>query len=277
MPELPEVETIRRALNHLISGVTIEDVSVYWNKIIDDGDKTGVEDFRQKMIGQTLHTVNRRGKYLLFEWDDYAWISHLRMEGKYLVVNHEEPYDSHTHVICKLSDGRDLRYRDVRKFGRIQILPLAELPNAVSRLGLGPEPQLLSSAYLVSEFQKTKRLIKAVLLDQKIIAGVGNIYADEIIFRAQVHPMQPANSLTLAETELICESVQAVLSAATEQGGTTIRTYANSFGEAGHFQVHLNVYGQTGKPCPRCGHPIVKMKVAQRGTHYCPHCQQLHG
>lgn len=276
MPELPEVETVRRALEQLVVGATVTDAQVYWPKIINYDEYGGVEGFERDMRGQTLQAIHRRGKYLLFEWDDYAWISHLRMEGKFLVVDHQEPRDAYSHVVLSLDDGRDLRYRDVRKFGRIQMLPKAELKNGVQKLGLGPEPENLTAEYLAGKFARTQRLIKPVLLDQKVLAGVGNIYADEVLFRSHVHPMQPANTLTTSEIKLISESVQAIMSAATAQGGTTIRSYANAYGEAGQFQVALHAYGQAGKPCSRCGTQIEKIKVAQRGTHYCPNCQKLH-
>lgn len=276
MPELPEVETVRRTLEKLVVGATVADVQVYWPKIISYDEYGGAEGFKHDMLGQTLRAIHRRGKYLLFEWDDYAWISHLRMEGKFLVMDHQEPRDDHSHIIISLADGRDLRYRDVRKFGRIQMLPKADLKNGVRKLELGPEPENLTAAYLAEKFARTQRLIKPVLLDQKILAGVGNIYADEVLFRSRVHPMQPANTLTAAEVVAISESVQAIMSAAIAQGGTTIRSYTNSYGEAGQFQLALHAYGQAGKPCSRCGALIEKIKVAQRGTHYCPNCQQLH-
>lgn len=277
LPELPEVETVRRALDKLVVGATVDSVEVRWPKIINYDAHGGVEAFQLDMVGQTLRGMKRRGKYLIFEWDDFGWISHLRMEGKFLVVSHDEPIDKHTHVIFNLTDGRDLRYRDVRKFGRIQMFPKQEIVKGVAALKLGPEPENLTANYLKNKFARTHRLIKPVLLDQKILAGLGNIYADEVLYLSKIHPMQPADTLTADEIALLTVNVKKVLSSATAKGGTTIRSYTDSYGEAGHFQVELLAYGKNGQPCGYCGEVIEKMKVAQRGTHYCPHCQVLHG
>lgn len=275
MPELPEVETIKKGLNQLIKGAVIIDVAVFWDRMITPPFSS--EKFKKVLRGETIHTIERRGKYLIFLLDHWAMVSHLRMEGKYEVNNSGEPIKKHTHVIFYLADGRQLRYMDVRKFGRFTLLPLDKKDEYEPFKKMGPEP--VADFFKLNEFKKdlskTNRVIKAVILDQNIVAGVGNIYADESLFQAKIHPMQPANTIGPAAVSRLREAIIDVIDRAVEAGGSTIRTYKNTLGEAGKFQMSLAVYGQTDKPCPRCGHPIEKIRVVQRGTHFCPHCQKL--
>lgn len=275
MPELPEVETVRRGLLKTVKGATNQSVSVKWPRIIQDG--AGVDAFCQQMVGQTLETVDRRGKFLLLYWTHDGWISHLRMEGKWLVVPQEVAPDQYTHVIIDLTDGRSLRYHDVRKFGRIHRVARDEMPAAIDALNLGPEPEDLTVAYLQERLRRTNRVIKSVLLDQTVIAGIGNIYCDESLWLSQIHPERPANQLTAHEIGQLIAAIQSVISRAVVAGGTTIRTYQNTFGENGYFQLSLHAYGKDGEPCSRCGTPLIKTKVHQRGTTYCPYCQTLEG
>ena len=274
MPELPEVETVRRGLQEMLIGKTVENVEVLWPRIVQA--PGGVSEFKDRMQGKTLKAVDRIGKFLLFEWTDLYWISHLRMEGKYLYVPHETPVDPYSHVLLKLTDGYDLRYRDVRKFGRIQLIEKEQLDNAIANLKLGPEPKDLTVSYLKSKLAKRTRPIKAVLLDQSIIAGIGNIYADEVLYAAKIHPEQPAASLSDLELSALVTASQEIIAKAVASGGTTVRSYTNTFGENGHFQDQLQAYGRVGQLCARCQTPIKKIKVAQRGTHFCPYCQQIH-
>lgn len=273
MPELPEVETVRRGLMKTVVGKTIQKASVTWPRIVQD--PLGREHFETQMVGQTLEKVERQGKFLFFYWSVDGWISHLRMEGKWFVVPHETPINPHTHAVFELTDGTDLRYQDVRKFGRIQRVARENMPQAIAKLQLGVEPKDLTSIYLKDRLQRTKRPLKAVLLDQHVIAGVGNIYCDEALWRARLHPERVANSLSSLEIDRLVTAVQAVIQAGIAAGGTTIRTYQNSFGEAGHFQEQLAVYQREGEACLRCGHAIEKIRVSQRGTHLCPACQTL--
>ncbi|MCZ0717765.1 DNA-formamidopyrimidine glycosylase [Aerococcus kribbianus] len=272
MPELPEVETVKRGLNRLAQGIQVRDVQVLWPAIIQA--PAGVDDFIQRMPGQVLEYVDRRGKYLLFYWTEDLWISHLRMEGKYLLPNSEEPVDKYSHVILHLSDGRDLRYRDVRKFGRIKLYPKDQADQAIADLNLGPEPGDLQLSDLASAFAKTQRVVKACLLDQSIVAGLGNIYVDEVLFAAKIHPERLAQSLSHVELSRLVQAIQQIISQAVAKGGTTVRTYTNALGENGHYQEDLKVYGKAGQACPRCHTPIEKIKLAQRGTHFCPYCQR---
>lgn len=277
MPELPEVESVVQGLNQMILGEKIKTVEVRWPRIIES---PVVDTFINQLQGQVIEEVRRRGKFILFYLTDDVLISHLRMEGKYQVVHPKtEVADSfdmkHTHVIFHLESGKELRYLDVRKFGRMSLVPKGQEFEHKSLAKLGPEP--VAEEFKLAEMQEflTRRTkaIKGVLLDQHIVVGVGNIYADEILFEAKIHPTRPANSLTATEEEVLYEAIISILAKAVKKGGTTIRSYENAFGENGNYQEYLKVYGKTGRDCLRCGTTIEKIKVAGRGTHFCPTCQ----
>ncbi len=279
MPELPEVESVRRGLNELVVGETVDKVEVRWPRIIGS---PLFNQFSKRLMGQTIEKVDRRGKFLLFYFTDDVMISHLRMEGKYQLVepkaNGQLPIrGKHTHVIFYLKSGKKLLYNDVRKFGRMYLVPRGEEFEHKSLIKLGPEPT--AEAFDLEEMQEflTRRTkaIKGVLLDQELVVGIGNIYADEILHRANLHPLTPANRLTEDEEIRLHEAIIAVISEAVASGGTTIRTYANAFGDVGMYQNQLQVYGRDGAPCLTCETEIQKTKVAGRGTHYCPVCQAL--
>ena len=274
MPELPEVETVRKGLERLVVGKTIQKVQVLWPKIIEQPE---TPIFEASLVGETIQSIGRRGKFLIFHLDHYELISHLRMEGKYQFTKENTPIDKHTHVLFFFEDGSQLRYNDVRKFGRMTIVEKGESATYRGIMKLGPEP--LPDSFLLADFaaglKKSHKAIKPLLLDQRLVTGLGNIYVDEALWEAKIHPEQPANTLRPKEIEQLRLSIIDVLNRAIEAGGTTIRSYLNALGESGGFQVALHVYQQTGKPCIRCGTPIVKIKVAQRGTHYCPNCQRL--
>ncbi|KAF1304700.1 MULTISPECIES: DNA-formamidopyrimidine glycosylase [Enterococcus] len=274
MPELPEVETVRKGLVHLVKGKRIDNVDVRWTKIIEAPE---VPTFQELVKGQTIEDIQRRGKYLIFKLTDFDLISHLRMEGKYEFFESNPIVDKHTHVIFHFSDGTQLHYHDVRKFGRMALVGKnqSETYKGILRLGPEPLPETFTLAGFTEQLKKSHKAIKPLLLDQRLVTGLGNIYVDEALWQAKIHPEQPANTLTDKEVKKLRQAIIEVLSKAVAAGGTTIRTYLNALGEAGKFQLSLNVYGQTGKPCPRCGTPIVKLKVAQRGTHICPTCQKL--
>ncbi|WP_062355192.1 DNA-formamidopyrimidine glycosylase [Bacillus kwashiorkori] len=275
MPELPEVETVRKTLEKLVIGKTIAFVEVYWPKIIKE--PADIDEFKLLLKGQTIREIGRKGKFLIFYLDDIVLVSHLRMEGKYGVYPKSEQLDKHTHVIFSFTDETELRYRDVRKFGTMHVFPKGtefdKLP--LSRLGLEPFTKQFTTAYLKKSLEKTTRNIKAVLLDQTIVTGLGNIYVDEALFRAKIHPERIANTLSDNEIKQLRKQIIATLEEAVAKGGSTIRSYVNSQGEIGMFQLELNAYGQTGQPCKRCGTAIEKIKVSGRGTHICPKCQRL--
>lgn len=274
MPELPEVETIRKTLALQTIGKEIETVEVYWSRIIQKPDDPEV--FCTKLKNQQIHEIGRRGKFLIFYLDNFALVSHLRMEGKYEYGPVEER-DKHTHVRFFFTDGQELRYKDVRKFGTMHLFPKGEEQKVLPLSQLGPEPYRDSSftpSYLETVCQKTRRHIKTVLLDQKVIAGLGNIYVDEALYHARIRPDRMAASLSKDELQLLHEKIVMTIETAVQKGGSTIRSYVNGKGEKGQFQLELAVYGRKGQPCYECGEEIIRTVVANRGTHYCPVCQR---
>lgn len=274
MPELPEVETIRKTLKQLVLNKTMEEVSVFWPKIIKKPDD--VEEFKMLMVGQVITDIRRKGKFLLFDLSDYVIVSHLRMEGKYGVFKSSDPVLKHTHVIFHFSDGDELRYNDVRKFGTMHVFKKGEELQDKPLKQLGPDP--FEDHFSFDEFfrkvHKSERSIKSILLDQTVIAGLGNIYVDETLFKAGISPERKGTQLTKREVSDIQAYAIETLAEAIEQGGTTIRSYVNSQGQIGMFQQQLFAYGQENKPCKKCGNPITKIKVAGRGTHICTNCQK---
>lgn len=263
MPELPEVETVRRGLQKLVLGQKIARVEVLYPKmIVGDAD-----DFRAKLKDQTLENIQRRGKYLLFRFsNDLTVVSHLRMEGKFYVKEATDPVDKHTHVIFYLTDGRQLRYNDVRKFGRMQLVQTGSEEDLPGLAKLGPEP--VAETFKVADFyqklQKKKKNIKTALLDQTLVTGLGNIYVDEVLWQSKIHPQTICQKLTLEQATTLHDNIITELAKAIEAGGTTIRSYTDAFQKTGAFQFELDVYGQTGEPCKRCGTKIQKTVVGQR-------------
>lgn len=281
MPELPEVESVRKGLEEMVVGETIDKVEVRWPRIIESPEQ---HEFAKRLMGQTIETVRRRGKFLLFYFTNDVLISHLRMEGKYQIVEPEKDgrlprRDKHMHILFHLKSGRKLIYHDVRKFGRMSLVEKGTEFTHKSLMKLGPEPT--REDFQLEEMQeflkRRKKAIKGVLLDQQMVVGLGNIYADEVLFHAKIHPLTPANTLTDAEEIRLHEATIEIMTNAIKSGGTTIRTYLNAFGDEGSYQNQLKVYGKNGEACPNCGTEILKIKVAGRGTHFCPVCQPLKG
>ena len=272
MPELPEVETVRRGLERLVVGKTIGQVRVRYAKMIG----TGVDSFVHDLPSQTIERIGRRGKYLLFYLTGGVLISHLRMEGKYLFYPDAVPERTHAHVFFEMTDGGTLVYEDVRKFGTMELLRKDQLETYFTARKLGPEPT--EADFLLAPFAaalgRSKKPIKPYLLEQTLVVGLGNIYVDEALWRARIHPARPAASLKPAEAKRLREQIIEVLQLGIEKRGSTIRTYRNALGEDGTMQDFLQVYGKTGQPCARCGSPIEKIKLGGRGTHLCPHCQK---
>lgn len=270
MPELPEVETVVRTLENQIKNEEISKVTITWPRIID----SNIQEFKEKLIHQHFRRFLRRGKYLLFELDDYILICHLRMEGKFFYTTNEEPINKHVHVIFYFTNGKELRYHDTRKFGRMELV--GKHLDFDGFKGLGPEPwdSKLTEQYCKEYLKKRTVPIKQALLDQKFIAGIGNIYADEICFKMKVDPRKPCNKLTKQNRIDLIEATQEILEQAIKLGGTTIRSYTSSLGVTGRFQLEVNVHGRKGEPCQHCGTTIQKITVATRGTYFCPKCQK---
>ena len=272
MPELPEVETVRRGLEKLILGKTIQSVDVKYPKMIH----TDLDAFCQLLPGQEIRAMGRRGKYLLFYLSDKVLISHLRMEGKYFYYPDQVPERKHAHVLIHFKDGGTLVYEDVRKFGTMELLAPELLEAYFISKQLGPEPteQDFDLGRFKLALKRSKKPIKSHLLDQTLVVGLGNIYVDEVLWRAKVHPARISQSLTAQEARKVHDETINVLGQAVEKGGSTIRTYTNAFGEDGTMQEFHQVYDKTGQACSRCGSIIEKIQLGGRGTHFCPECQR---
>ena len=272
MPELPEVETVKESLKLRLNNKKIIKTRVLWDNIIA---YPGKEEFIEEIANQCINDVKRRGKFLMFDLDDYYLLSHLRMEGKYFFKTKDDDINKHEHVIFVLDDGSELRYMDTRKFGKMYLIKKEDIDNTgpLVELGLEPWDDNLTSEYLLDKYKKKKLPIKSVLLDQTIIVGIGNIYADEILFLSKINPLRKGYTLTNLELENIIKYTKEVLEKAISQGGTTIRTYSSVNGIHGLFQQELLVHGKNSN-CPICQEQILKIRVGGRGTYYCNNCQK---
>jgi formamidopyrimidine-DNA glycosylase len=273
MPELPEVETVCRTLRGLVVGKTIEDVHVHLGRIIRRPDDS--QQFAALLRGQTIRAVERRAKFIRFVLDDVVLLSHLRMEGRYGVCSREEALEKHTHVVFQFTGGSDLRYKDVRQFGTMDIFAHGEEWTNPPLAGLGEEP--LGDTFTLARFEQLIKgkstKAKPFLLNQTHIVGLGNIYVDEALFAAGVHPETPIGKLTKVVRASLHEAIRSTLHSAVELGGSSIKSFVDGQGEMGMFQQQLLIYGRTGEPCVRCGSAIEKTVVGGRGTHTCPKCQ----
>ena len=274
MPEMPEVEIIRRYLDKMAAGKKIMDLDIRLPRMIKWPDTEG---FRALVTGRTIKAMNRRGKYLLLELDNGSEVVfHLRMTGRLVYEPTGKTSDSHARVIFHLQGGASLVYGDTRTLGTIHGIRPEERAMLKGLAEMGPEPLSaeFTAAYLYETASKRKVAIKSFLLNQKYIGGIGNIYADEALFLAGIHPLRPAQSLSREECGRLWESVNKVIAAGIEDGGTTFRDYQNGEGGQGSHQEHLYVYGRKGEPCRSCGSPIERITVGGRGTHFCPKCQE---
>ena len=271
MPELPEVETVRRGLIKKVKGRKILKCKVLWNGIIAYPE---VSKFVKEIENKVIKDIERRGKFLMFNLDDYYLISHLRMEGKYFIKDHNEELSKHDHVIFSLDNDRELRYNDTRKFGKMYLVKKDELNlTPISKLGLEPWDKELTKDYLKDKLNR-RLPIKTLLLDQSIITGIGNIYDDEILFLSKINPNTYGKDLTDKNILDIITNTRTILEKAIEKGGTTIHTYTSVDGITGMFQQELLVHGKKDMPCPTCKHKIIKTTINGRGTYYCPNCQK---
>ena len=273
MPELPEVETVKNTLKPKLIGKKITDIKIYHNNIIEYPD---AETFSKKIINQTIKDINRYGKWLIFELNDYYLLSHLRMEGKYFFKSKNEELSKHEHIVITLNDEIELRYHDVRKFGKMLLIEKDKINEIgpLTELGYEPWDDKLNSDYLKEKYKKKRLPIKTVLLDQSIITGIGNIYADEILFLSKINPKKVSSTLNDIELKKIIKYTKIVLEDAIKQGGSTIRSYTSVDGVHGLFQQKLNVHTKVGEKCNVCNTTILKIKVGGRGTYYCPNCQK---
>ena len=274
MPELPEVETVKEGLKRQVVDKIIKDIDVYYDGIIE---YPNLDNFCESIKGQKINDINRYGKWLIFVLDDYYLLSHLRMEGKYFIKTSNDVINKHEHVVFKFDDGLELRYMDVRKFGKMHLIKKEDIDKVgpLIELGLEPWDDKLTVDYLREKYCKKRLPIKSVILDQSIIVGIGNIYADEILFLSGINPLVRAMDLKNNDLANIIKYTKEVLEKAIEQGGTTIRSYSSVNGVHGLFQQSLNVHSREGEKCPICGNIITKIKVGGRGTYYCDGCQKF--
>ncbi|CAI8792936.1 bifunctional DNA-formamidopyrimidine glycosylase/DNA-(apurinic or apyrimidinic site) lyase [Methylococcus capsulatus] len=271
MPELPEVETTRRGIAPHIAGWRIVDVRVREARL-----RWPVPaDLGETLTGRRLTDVRRRGKYLLLDFDEGTLIAHLGMSGSLRICKPGFPPRKHDHVDLVFEGDICLRYHDPRRFGCL--LWTAEPPERHPLLAaLGPEPldKAFDGAHLHRLAAGRNTAVKSFIMDSRVVAGVGNIYANEALFRAGIHPARPAGKISLARYRNLGEHIAEVLAASIEQGGTTLRDFVNESGAPGYFKQVLRVYDRAGQPCRVCGEPIRCMRLGQRATYYCPRCQR---
>ena len=277
MPELPEVETVANGVNSRVRGQRIESA---WFSRYKEPFKTSRAEMTEVLTGLRIERVYREGKHIVFDLSapgktakgadqrSAQWVVHLGMTGRLLVSAAEVPIPDHTHAVLTLNGGRELRFVDPRRFGRLA------LHRGAGFRGPGSEPLTISPDDFVALFRGRKLSIKAALLNQKLLHGVGNIYADESLFRAGIHPERIAGRLSRARLLRLRTALQEVLRKAIERGGSSVSDYVDADGVAGFFQLEHRVYGREGEPCLTCGRLIRRIVLAGRSTHFCPHCQR---
>ncbi len=282
MPELPEVETVARDLRPLVTGATITGARCLWARTL----RTHTPDaFAEAVAGRRIEAVGRRAKQIVVELSgDAALTIHLKMTGQLFVLPASMPEDPYVRLVLELADGREIRFRDIRKFGKIGLYGrdpvsgdlLTEVGGAAVFAAIGPEP--LDDAFTVREFRGRLRRrsgrLKPLLLDQSFVAGVGNIYADEALWSARLHPLRTAGTLRTADERRLHAAIRTILAEAVERRGSSIDDYTAPEGD-GSMQDHLQVYQRTGEPCRRCGRPVKRIVIGARSTHFCSWCQRL--
>lgn len=289
MPELPEVETVRRGLANLIIGKVVTSTN---NDTPKSFPNTAI-DVSSFLVGAHITAVRRRAKVLMIDLStDYSLVIHLKMTGQLVFVSPDERFgaghpndslvnalpDKSTRVTIGFADGSQLFFNDQRKFGWVKLLPTAEIPQLPFMVKVGPEPladDFTAEAFAERFARRGRTNIKAAILDQSVVAGVGNIYADESLWGAKIHPKRLVATITPAEFEALYTDLRAVMNLSIEKGGSSNRNYVNAEGKRGSYMDFARVFRREGLPCPRCGTTIEKLRVAGRGTHICPHCQTL--
>ena len=268
MPELPEVETVRRTLERQLKDVEIVDVNVRYAKTVEND----CGEFCERVRGEVFRSFERRGKYLLLRTDHELLSVHLRMEGKFYIQQPMDEMNRHMHVIFTLKDGRELRFHDTRKFGRMRLLDYNT--DLTHFHDLGPEPfqEEFNGQYVYEKCHERRIPVKSLLLEQSFVAGIGNIYASEILYAAGIRPGRSTSRITHRGADDIAFYTKRILAQAIEAGGTTIRSYTSSLGVTGRFQLSCAAYGQ--KVCEKCGGPIHIKVIGGRSSYYCPNCQK---
>ena len=276
MPELPEVETVRRGLDGMVTGRTIASINTDLPKMLR-GKKPRA--FTKAVAGSKINSVNRRGKMLILNLSNgLTIVAHLKMTGQLLVTKHGVPVEPWTHVTVELKGGRDIRFRDIRQFGYMEIKRTEDIGESGENMpGLGPEPldrSFTSGVFAWRLKKRPKSRIKALLIDQSFIAGIGNIYADEVLHYAGVKPGRRTATLSVREREQLYNGIRKILRAAIEKRGTSVSTFVDTGGQRGGYRPYLKVYKRAGEMCPNgCG-PVKRIVVGGRSSHYCPKCQK---
>lgn len=287
MPELPEVETVRLQLLHKVKNRTVKSVQVHNLKSVDSN-----KNFSNLVTGKIINHIDRIGKLMIFSFkneDDFFLLAHLKMTGQFLLLDNTgnvnggghtlSPTDihlpnSHTRITFTLDNDTKFFFNDMRKFGYVKIASKSEMLAARSRFGPEPINKNFNIKHLFTGLQKKRVSIKAALLDQTFIAGLGNIYVDEVLFASKISPLRTANTINKTEARLIAKSSYNIMNKSISVGGTTFQHFADTNGQHGNYKDYLKVFGQQNQPCPRCKTTILKIRVAGRGTHYCPNCQK---
>lgn len=273
MPEKPEVITVSKALEKKILLKEIKKVEVFWDNIIAI---PTVQEFKKRLVGQKILNITTRGKFIVLTLTDYNLLIHLRMEGKFTFRKEQDEFNKHEHVVFTLDNKEQMRYHDVRKFGKMYLVEKEKLytDTPLKELGYEFDSKELTSNYLLEKFKNKNKFIKTVLLDQTIIAGIGNIYDDEILFLSHINPYKKASALSKEDCEEIIKNTKTVLNKAIKLGGTTIKSFTSEEGVHGRFQNELLVHGKKDELCPICKEKILKDKIDGRGTYYCKNCQK---
>lgn len=289
MPELPEVETIKRGLSSKIVGKEITDVKFLWEKTLKNSD---IKTFKKTVIGKEVKSVERRAKSLFMELsDDIYLLFHMKMTGHLLIESEtkkidkngrwiddsnelSDPYNQYVRAVFWLNDGNILAFSDLRKLGYVKLLDKKDLNDFLAKYGPEPFSKEFNKEYLKDLFSKKKIAIKKVIMDQRNIAGIGNIYADEILFASGIHPERPANKITEKEIEKFITNTQEILKESIKLRGTSTSDYRDTEGKKGGFESKLKVYKRTGNPCQNCKEDVKRIVVGGRGTHFCSRCQK---
>ncbi|HLF02178.1 MAG TPA: bifunctional DNA-formamidopyrimidine glycosylase/DNA-(apurinic or apyrimidinic site) lyase [Anaerolineales bacterium] len=265
MPELPEVETIVRGLRAPCVGRIIERATIKWKRHIA---APSAARFAERIRGQTIRAVNRRGKYLVFGLSAGTLLIHLKMSGDLSIVAADAPAEKHAHTIFHLDNETELRFSDPRKFGRVYLV--RDVEEVTGQLGPEPLDESFTAAGLATILKSHRRQLKPLLLDQTVVAGIGNIYADESLHRARLHPQRQSDTVTPAEARALWRSIRRTLSTAIRNKGSSI----DWMYRGGAQQNYFRVYGRAGEPCRVCGRVIRRILIGQRSTHFCPNCQR---
>lgn len=272
MPELPEVEVTKRGIYPVLLNHTIIDVFIGEKKL-----REPLSPDLAKLKGAMVTKIERRSKYIVIYTNQGSLIIHLGMTGHLQIIKTSEPRVLHDHFELMLDSGLSVRYNDTRRFGMIVYVKESDDPYQHKALAnLGPEPleDTFTPEVLMQRLKKRTCSLKQALMDSKVVVGVGNIYANESLFLSKISPLRKANTLSLAESQVLVKNIKEILATSIASGGTTIRDFEGADGKPGYFVQNLRVYGHAGEPCPECGHSIERLMIGQRATFYCPHCQK---